>query len=81
MKEAVFAVNDFAFGPLKLPLLILNNAEPNGASHRLKELSGAVIMSIQEDVPYVGGNFRQVRWRLTREDWETHRGYSNPKEP
>lgn len=81
MKEAVSAVNDFAFGPLQLPFLLLNNAEPNAASHRLKALSGATIISIQEDVPHVGGNFRNVRWRLTRENWEKHRGYSNPKEP
>ncbi len=73
MKEAVSAVNDFAFGHLKLPFLLLNNAEPNRASHRIKEISGAVIVSIEEDVPHVGGKFRNVRWRLTREDWETHR--------
>ena len=81
MKEAVWAVNDFAFDVLKLPFLILNNAEPNVASHRIKEISGATIIAIDEDVPCVGGRFRGVRWRLTREDWEDHQGYSNPKLP
>ncbi len=81
MKEAVSAVNDFAFDHLKLPFLLLNNAEPNRASHRIKEISGASIVSIKEDASYVGGKFRCVRWRLTREDWEKHREYANPKLP
>jgi ribosomal-protein-alanine N-acetyltransferase len=73
MKEAMSAVNDFAFGELEMPHLTLNNAEPNKASHRLKEISGAKIVEINDGVPYVGGRFRQIRWRLTREDWENHR--------
>ncbi len=56
-----------------MPHLTLNNAEPNRASHRLKEAVGAEIIEINEDVAYVGGRFRQVRWRLTREDWENYR--------
>lgn len=74
MKEAIFAVNNFAFDELGLPHLILNNAEPNRASHRLKEISGAKIVAINDDVPYVGGRFRQIQWRLTRTDWEARRG-------
>jgi len=70
MTEAVAAVNDFAFGVLGMPHLTLNNAEPNLGSHRLKEASGAKIIEVNEDVAYVGGRFRQVRWRLTREDWD-----------
>lgn len=73
MKEATFAVNDFAFFQLGMTQLTLNNAEPNHASHRLKEVSGARIIEITEDVPYVGGRFRQIRWLLTRDDWEAHR--------
>ena len=73
MTEAMSAVNDFAFGVLGMPRLALNNAEPNTGSHRLKEISGAKIIQINDDVPYVGGRFRQVQWRLTREDWENHR--------
>jgi len=67
------AVNDFAFDVLRMPYLTLNNAEPNKASHRLKEISGAKIIEINDDVPYVGGRFRQIRWHLTCEDWESHR--------
>lgn len=73
MTEAMAAVNDFAFDVLEMPHLTLNNAEPNKASHRLKEISGAKIIQVNDDVPYVGGRFRQVRWRLTREDWESRR--------
>ena len=73
MTEAMSAVNDFAFNVLGMPHLTLNNAEPNRASHRLKEISGAKIVEINDGVPYVGGRFRQIRWRLTREDWERHR--------
>lgn len=73
MTEAAAAVNDFAFDVLGMAQLKLNNAEPNTASHRLKEKSGAKIVKINEDVPYVGGRFRQVRWLLTRTDWEAYR--------
>lgn len=73
MTEAMAAVNDFAFDVLGMPHLMLNNAEPNTGSHRLKEISGAKIVQINDDVPYVGGRFRQVRWRLMREDWESRR--------
>lgn len=70
MTEAVAAVNDFAFDVLRLPHLTLNNAEPNLGSHRLKETLGAEIIEINDAVAYVGGRFRQVRWRLTREAWK-----------
>lgn len=73
MIEAVTAVNDFAFDTLALPRLILNNAEPNIASHRLKEKSGAAITDIADDVPFVGGAFRKIRWTLTREQWHANR--------
>jgi ribosomal-protein-alanine N-acetyltransferase len=78
MTEAVCAVNDFAFDTLGLTHLNLNNAEPNLASNRLKEISGAKIVALNDDVPYVGGKFRQVRWLLTRDDWHTHRHLSCP---
>lgn len=74
MTEAVVAVNDFAFDVLGLPQLILNNAEPNVASHRLKEKSGAAIVEIREAVPFIGGTFRSIRWTLTREQWHANRG-------
>ena len=73
MKEATLAINDFAFEALEMPHLTLNNAEPNTASHRLKESSGAKIVAVNDDVPYVGGRFREIRWRLTRDDWKACR--------
>jgi [ribosomal protein S5]-alanine N-acetyltransferase len=73
MTEAVAAVNDFAFDVLRLPQLILNNAEPNIASHRLKEKAGATIVEIRDDVAYIGGIFREIRWTLTKEQWNANR--------
>ena len=73
MREAASAVNDFAFDALGMEALLLNNAAPNLASHRLKESAGAEIVSV-EDTEYVGGTFPGVRWRLTREAWRENRG-------
>ena len=73
MTEAVVAVNDFAFDVLGVDRLILNNAEGNIGSHRLKEKAGATILEINDDVPFVGGVFRQIRWTLTREQWHANR--------
>jgi [ribosomal protein S5]-alanine N-acetyltransferase len=73
MTEAVAAVTDFAFDVVQLPRLILNNAEPNIASHRLKEKAGATILQINEGVSYVGGVFREIRWSLTPEQWHANR--------
>ena len=73
MTEAVAAVNDFAFEALALTHLVLNNAEPNVASHRLKEKSGATILTIEDDVPFIGGRFRNIKWILTADHWNSHR--------
>ncbi len=73
MTEAVAAVNDFAFEVLRLSRLMLNNAEPNVASNRLKEKSGATIIEVVDDSPYAGGTFKKVRWILTREQWHANR--------
>lgn len=72
MREAASAVNDFAFDVLGMREMLLNSAEPNVASHRLKESVGAEIVSIEEK-PFVGGVFPSVRWRLTAEAWRRHR--------
>lgn len=72
MKEAVAAVNDFAFGPLEMEALLLNNAEPNLASHRVKEISGAEIIG-REERPFIGGTFTSVKWKLTAEAWRANR--------
>ncbi len=72
MKEANLAVNDFAFGPLEMQELRLNNAAPNLASHRLKELAGAEIVAVTQD-EYNSGRFDTIRWRLTAEQWTANR--------
>ena len=73
MTEAVVAVNDFAFDVLGLEHLLLNNAEQNQGSHRLKEKSGAVVIEIKENVPFISGSFRSVQWKLTHEAWHLNR--------
>ena len=75
MREAVAAVNDFAFEELGMPELLLNNAQPNIASHRLKESCGAKIVAIEER-EYVGGRFPAVRWRLSAEARRRYRARS-----
>ncbi|RYG20848.1 N-acetyltransferase [bacterium] len=72
MREAASAVNDFAFDSLGMKELLLGNAAPNAASHRLKESAGAVIVGI-EDEEFIGGVFPSVRWRLTGDAWRHHR--------
>jgi RimJ/RimL family protein N-acetyltransferase len=74
MTEAVIAINDFAFDTLGMDKLILNNAEPNIASHRIKEVSGARIERTIPEHPYIGGQkLTQIRWLLTREAWQANR--------
>jgi len=69
MKEAAAAVTDFAFDTLQMPGLTLSNAEPNLASHRIKEKAGATIAQIEYNIPYVSGTFPRVRWLLKLHDW------------
>ena len=70
--EATDAVTDWAFDALGVPELLLNNAEPNLASHRLKARCGAEIVAVREQA-FVGGAFPSVRWRLTAEAWRRYR--------
>ena len=72
MSEAVFAVTEFAFGPLGMTTMSLNNAVPNLGSHRLKEKAGARIVALEER-DYIGGQFQAVRWELTADQWAAHR--------
>lgn len=72
MSEATTAVNDFAFDVLGMEFLLLNNAQPNLASHRLKESVGAEIIGIEEQ-DFVTGRFPSVKWKLTAEAWRKHR--------
>lgn len=72
MSEATAAVNDFAFDVLGMEAMLMNNAEPNVASHRLKESIGAEIIAVR-DADFIGGRFREIRWRLTAESWRRYR--------
>ncbi|RYG27849.1 N-acetyltransferase [bacterium] len=70
MKEATTAVTDFAFDELGMDRLLLSNAEKNGASHRLKEISGAEVIG-REEANFTGGPDISVKWRLTRGGWRS----------
>lgn len=73
MTEAVAVVNDFAFETVGMEKLRLGNAEPNVGSHMLKAKSGAILVEKVEDVPYIGGVFREEIWELTAEQWRRNR--------
>ncbi len=73
MTEAVAAVNDFAFEVVGLEKMRLSNAEPNVGSHKLKSKSGAILIEVNDDVPYVGGRFREEVWELTADQWRRNR--------
>lgn len=73
MTEAVAAVNDFAFEVVGLEKMRLSNAEPNLGSHKLKSKSGAILVEVNDDVPYVGGRFREEVWELTADQWRRNR--------
>lgn len=72
MTEVCLAVTDFAFGPVGMNSLSLNNALPNVASHRLKQKAGAEIVRLEER-DYIGGRFTGVEWKLTAAQWAAHR--------
>ena len=73
MTEAVAAVNDFAFETVGMEKLRLGNAEPNVGSHKLKAKSGAILVEHYDDVPYIGGTFREEVWELTADQWRRNR--------
>ncbi len=74
MSEAVTAVNDFAFDVLKMPLMRLGNAVPNLGSRRIKEKSGAILVEVIPNVPFVSGVFPEEVWELTAVAWRENRG-------
>lgn len=74
MSEAVAASQDYCFDVLRMPRLLLSNAEPNRASARLKEKSGAKLLGYDESKYYAGGGtYRSMKWELTPEAWSAHR--------
>jgi ribosomal-protein-alanine N-acetyltransferase len=72
MTEAAERVTEYAFVTLGWPHLWLNNAEANGASHRVKEKQGARIVD-RTPRAYVSGPGVAVIWLLTREAWLARR--------
>lgn len=74
MSEAVAASQDYCFDVLKMPRLLLSNAEPNAGSRRLKEKSGATFLGLSEERYFAGGGtYRSMKWELTAEAWQAHR--------
>jgi ribosomal-protein-alanine N-acetyltransferase len=73
MTEAAELVTEFVFVQLGWLHLWLDNAEPNIASHRIKEKQGARIVERIPDAKWLSGEATKVVWRLTREDWLARR--------
>jgi [ribosomal protein S5]-alanine N-acetyltransferase len=70
MKEALVAVNDYAFGALGFDKLVIKNAADNEASRQLKLKTGAELLGTKEASHYIGGSAVQEIWELTKENWE-----------
>jgi len=63
MFEAAERVTEFAFADLGLEALLLNNAEPNVASARIKQKQGARLLS-SDPANFVSGRYNKQVWRL-----------------
>lgn len=72
MKEAVAALNDYAFSVLGFEKLLIKNAEENIASRNLKERTGAKLMGTKPASHYLGGCPVQEVWELTAADWRQY---------
>lgn len=68
MFEAAERVTEFAFDDLGLETLLLNNAEPNVASARIKQKQGAKLVRT-EPASFVSGRFNKQVWLLERQEW------------
>jgi RimJ/RimL family protein N-acetyltransferase len=73
MKEAVIAVNDFAFYELGMKRLYSHGADKNQATRRLKEMSGATLIGIEENVSFMSGIGRRLHWVIERAAWDRQR--------
>lgn len=69
MKEALEAVNDYAFSELGFDRLVIKNAADNEASRQLKIKSGAELLETRPAIHYLGGSPTQEVWQLTAEKW------------
>lgn len=75
MTEAVEAFQDYVFFDLKVPRIFVCNAVNNPASRRVKEKTGAVLVS-HIQLPHHSGVSDCERWEVTRESWAEHRSKS-----
>jgi len=76
MTEAVIPVIDYAFDVLGYEELIFANASGNPRSRRVKEKTGATLLRV-EPGNYVDPELTdQEIWKLTPEEWKSHRSKS-----
>lgn len=69
MTEAVTPVTDFAFTNLGFEKLIFSNAKGNIRSRRIKEKTGATLVSV-EPASFVDSVYSEREiWELTKADW------------
>lgn len=69
MTEATSPIINFAFEVLNFKILILTNASGNKQSRRVKEKSGAVLVSLSE-VNYIDETLSESEiWVLTKKAW------------
>lgn len=73
MTEAVVVGNDYMFDVVGLPVMRSGNAIHNLGSRRIKEKSGAKLISIEKDKSFVEGIFDEEVWELSSEDWRANR--------
>lgn len=70
MSEAVVVTTDYAFGPLGMKRLLLNNAKDNAASGNIKLKANATLLEERES-DYVCGKAIQQHWELRPDAWAT----------
>ncbi|MCM5511061.1 GNAT family N-acetyltransferase [Vibrio sp. SCSIO 43169] len=69
MTEAAYAVNDYAFNELGFEKLIFSNALGNMRSRKVKEKTGAKLISI-EPASFVDPSYTECEiWELTKVEW------------
>ena len=72
MTEATEAVTDFWFDTLGFPVMRVQKAVANTASHRISEKNGMRLVATAER-DYVCGRFPAEIWEITAEEWRAHR--------
>jgi ribosomal-protein-alanine N-acetyltransferase len=72
MTEATEAVTDFWFDTLGFPVMRVQKAVANTASHRISEKNGMRLVATTER-DYVCGRLPAETWEITAEEWRAHR--------